>query len=99
MHLAIQRDPRRETDGGPHHLYGVAYALGKYLDQGGELVGVWKDAKKYLDKYVAITKELPTKRRSLFRSRLFSLCKTAHSSSANQFHRARSRMDERCTHN
>lgn len=61
MRLAIQRDPRRETEGGPHHLYGVAYALGKYLDQGGELVGVWKDAKKYLDKYVAITKEYQQK--------------------------------------
>ncbi|MFP6886922.1 MAG: hypothetical protein VB997_05140, partial [Opitutales bacterium] len=25
MRLAIGRDPRRETEGGPHHLYGVAY--------------------------------------------------------------------------
>ena len=61
MRLAIQRDPRRETEGGPHHLYGVAYALRKYLDQGGKLVGVWKDAKKYLDKYVAITKDFQQK--------------------------------------
>jgi hypothetical protein len=61
MRLAIQRDPRRETEGGPHHLYGVAYALRKYLDQGGKLVGVWKDAKKYLDKYVAITKDYQQK--------------------------------------
>ena len=57
MALAIQRDPRRETEGGPHHLYGVAYALDKYLEQGGKLKGTWKDARKYLDKYVALTKE------------------------------------------
>ena len=56
LRLAIQRDPRRETEGGPHHLYGVAYALQKYLNQGGELTGAWKDAKKYLDKYVGISK-------------------------------------------
>jgi len=56
MRLAIQRDPRRETEGGPHHLYGIAYALQKYLDQGGKLAGTWKDAKKYLDKYVGISK-------------------------------------------
>ena len=57
LRLAIQRDPRRETEGGPHHLYGVAYALRKYLDQGGKLAGTWKDAKKYLDKYVTISKQ------------------------------------------
>jgi hypothetical protein len=57
LKLAIQRDPRRETEGGPHHLYGMAYALRKYLDQGGELTGTWKDAKKYLDKYVGISKQ------------------------------------------
>ena len=57
MRLAIGRDPRRETEGGPHHLYGVAYALRRYLDQGGKLEGTWKDAKKYLDKYAALSKE------------------------------------------
>ncbi len=57
MALAIQRDPRRETEGGPHHLYGVAYALDAYLKQGGELKGTWKEARAYLDKYVALTKE------------------------------------------
>jgi hypothetical protein len=57
LKLAIQRDPRRETEGGPHHLYGMAYALRKYLDQGGKLTGTWKDAKKYLDKYVTISKQ------------------------------------------
>ena len=57
LKLAIQRDPRRETEGGPHHLYGIAYALRKYLDQGGKLRGTWKDAKKYLDKYVTISKQ------------------------------------------
>ena len=57
IRLAIQRDPRRETEGGPHHLYGIAYALQKYLAQGGTLTGTWKDAKKYLDKYVGISKQ------------------------------------------
>jgi len=57
IRLAIQRDPRRETEGGPHHLYGIAYALQKYLAQGGKLTGTWKDAKKYLDKYVGISKQ------------------------------------------
>ncbi|MFP6854851.1 MAG: hypothetical protein VB980_03645 [Opitutales bacterium] len=57
MALAIQRDPRRETEGGPHHLYGVAYALDKYLKQGGQLKGTWKQARAYLDKYVALTQE------------------------------------------
>lgn len=57
MALAIQRDPRRETEGGPHHLYGVAYALNKYVQQGGKLTGTWKKARAYLDKYVALTKE------------------------------------------
>jgi hypothetical protein len=27
------------------------------LDQGGKLTGTWKDAKKYLDKYVGISKQ------------------------------------------
>jgi hypothetical protein len=57
MRLAIQRDPRRETEGGPHHLYGIAYALQKYLAQGGKLTGTWKDAKKYLTKYIGISKQ------------------------------------------
>ena len=57
MRLAIGRDPRRETEGGPHHLYGVAYALRRYLDQGGKLKGTWKDAKKYLEKYAALSRE------------------------------------------
>ena len=57
LRLAIQRDPRRETEGGPHHLYGIAYAIRKYLNQGGKLTGTWKDAKKYLDKYVGISKQ------------------------------------------
>ena len=57
MRLAIGRDPRRETEGGPHHLYGVAYALRRYLDQGGKLEGTWREAKKYLDKYAVLSKE------------------------------------------
>ena len=57
MSLAIKRDPRRETEGGPHHLYGVAYALDAYLKHGGKLKGTWKQARAYLDKYLALTKE------------------------------------------
>ncbi len=57
MRLAIARDPRRETEGGPHHLYGVAYALRRHLDQGGKLEGAWKAAKQYLNKYVGISKK------------------------------------------
>ena len=57
MALAIPRDPRRETEGGPHHLYAVAYALDAYLKPGGKLEGTWKEARAYLDKYVELTKE------------------------------------------
>tara|TARA_Y100001978_G_scaffold68329_1_gene61488 strand:+ start:29948 stop:30967 length:1020 start_codon:yes stop_codon:yes gene_type:complete len=57
LRLAIQRDPRRETEGGPHHLYGVAYALRRYLDQGGKLSGTWRKAREYLDVYLAISRK------------------------------------------
>jgi hypothetical protein len=55
--LAIKRDPRRETEGGPHHLYGVAYCLNKYLAQGGKLEGTWADADAYLKTYIGKAKE------------------------------------------
>ena len=56
--LAIRRDPRRETEGGPHHLYGVAYALKKYqAAKPGRLSGVWLEARSYLDRYVALAKK------------------------------------------
>jgi hypothetical protein len=57
LRISIQRDPRRETEGGPHHLYGVAYALDQYLKKGGKLEGIWLDTRKYLDKYIGVTKE------------------------------------------
>lgn len=57
MALAIRRDPRHETEGGPHHLYGVAYALQRYRRQHpGELTGVWAEARKYLDQYIDLAK-------------------------------------------
>ena len=56
--LAIKRDPRRETEGGPHHLYGIAFALDKHRQShDGELSGVWKEARAYLDRYAALTKK------------------------------------------
>lgn len=56
--LAVRRDPRRETEGGPHHLYGVAYALEKYRQKNpGELSGAWAAARTYLDRYIALAKE------------------------------------------
>ena len=57
MAIAIKRDPRRETEGGSHHLYGVAYCLERYLSQGGKLEGVWAEARDYLDKYLAQAKQ------------------------------------------
>ena len=57
LRLSIKRDPRRETEGGPHHLYGVAYALNQYLKQGGKLEGTWLEARKYLDKYIGVARE------------------------------------------
>ncbi len=56
--LAIKRDPRRETEGGPHHLYGVAFALDTYHTRHpGSLSGTWAEARSYLDEYVHQAKE------------------------------------------
>lgn len=57
--LALRRDANRETEGGPHHLYGIAYALNEYqkANPGKPLEGPWKLARAYLDKHVAIVKE------------------------------------------
>ena len=56
--IAIRRDPRRETEGGPHHLYGVAYALEKYrAKHEGPLSGTWAAARAYLDQYAALAKK------------------------------------------
>lgn len=56
--LAIQRDPRRETEGGPHHLYGVAFALDKHRRRHGKAkAGTWAEARAYLDKYVGLAKQ------------------------------------------
>jgi hypothetical protein len=56
--LAIKRDPRRETEGGPHHLYGIAIALEKYQQEHeGDLTGTWKAAREYLDRYVALARK------------------------------------------
>ncbi|MDH3585175.1 MAG: hypothetical protein OER86_13270 [Phycisphaerae bacterium] len=61
--LAIERDPRRETEGGPHHLYGVAYALERYQATRPRawahppLTGTWAKARAYLDKYIALARQ------------------------------------------
>ena len=50
--LAVRRDPRRETEGGAHHLYGIAYALRRHGERGEKLTGAWAEARAYLDRYV-----------------------------------------------
>ncbi len=54
--LAIERDPRRETEGGPHHLYGVAYALRRHADAGGVPTGTWEAAADYIGIYVDLAR-------------------------------------------
>jgi len=56
MKIAVQRDTNRETEGGPHHLYGVAYALQHWQAQGGATEGTWADARDYLMRHVEIAK-------------------------------------------
>ena len=62
--LAIALDARRETEGGPHHLYGVAYALrrlrapagrGGRPDDPGD-AQVLADAEVYLRRYAALAR-------------------------------------------
>ncbi len=59
--IAVKRDTNRETEGGPHHLYGVAYALNKWRQQGGKVEGVWDEARQYLDKHAALAKRYQQK--------------------------------------
>jgi hypothetical protein len=56
VRLATQRDPRRETEGGPHHLYGIAYALQRHRRNGELLSDAWNVAARYLREYVAIAR-------------------------------------------
>ncbi|MBI1375799.1 MAG: hypothetical protein GC159_24075 [Phycisphaera sp.] len=57
--LAVKRDARRETEGGPHHLYGIAYALQRYTaaHPDAALEGPWKAAHDYLDRHVAMVRQ------------------------------------------
>ncbi len=58
VELAVQRDPRRETEGGPHHLYGVAFALEKYRAlHPAKTTPAWTKARSYLDQYIRLAKE------------------------------------------
>ena len=49
---AIKRDPREESEGGTHHLFGVAYAFRKVASRNEGLKGVWKETKAYLAKHI-----------------------------------------------
>lgn len=57
--LAVERDANRETEGGPHHLYGIAFALNEHtrISHDKELEGPWLKAREYLDKHVKLAKE------------------------------------------
>lgn len=50
--LAIYRDPRMESCGGTHHLYGVACALERHRSEGGAVEGAWERARVYLETFV-----------------------------------------------
>ncbi len=52
----IERDPRNETEGGAHHLFGVAYALRAYVREHEVLQGVWREAKEYIRRHVQTTR-------------------------------------------
>lgn len=50
---AIYRDPRMETEGGHHHLYGVAYAVDRHQRTGGGgSAKIWLKARFYLDNFI-----------------------------------------------
>ena len=49
----IERDPRREAEGGTHHLYGVAYAVRRC--RGPE--ATWAEAEAYLARYVELARK------------------------------------------
>ena len=57
MALAVKRDCNRETEGGPHHLYGIAYALNDHLAAGGKLEGAWKQGRDYLDRHIELVRK------------------------------------------
>ncbi|MDX1564364.1 MAG: hypothetical protein R3236_03110 [Phycisphaeraceae bacterium] len=59
--LAVKRNSSRETEGGPHHLYGIAYALEAHRRAGGEVTGVWADAETYLKRHVRIARRFQLK--------------------------------------
>ncbi len=61
LRLALERDPRRETEGGVHHLYGVAFAVERIRAAGAEPVAlslrtVQRQASAYLARYVELAR-------------------------------------------
>jgi hypothetical protein len=63
--LAIKRDARTETEGGPHHLYGIAYAVREHnKDREYEAEGpdnTWELANKYLRGYIDLARKYQQK--------------------------------------
>ncbi|NIL97882.1 MAG: hypothetical protein GTO53_09095 [Planctomycetales bacterium] len=57
--LATDRDVQHETEGGPHHLYGVAYALQGWRNAhpGRSADGAWRLAEEYLERHIDVTRQ------------------------------------------
>lgn len=56
MALATQRDSMRETEGGHHHLFGIASVLNAHRVAQGTLEGRWLLAEEYLDRHITLAK-------------------------------------------
>jgi hypothetical protein len=77
--LAAKRNINRETEGGPHHLYGMAYALKSHTGTGGKLVAAWKMGRDYLDHHIKLAKKYQRPDGS-FSARMFRDSRQADSS-------------------
>ena len=53
LRRGMERDPRKEAEGGTHHLFGISYAVRTYARNHGSLDGVWEEAMEYLNAHVA----------------------------------------------
>ena len=56
LRQAITRDPRKESEGGTHHLFGVSYTLRKYARTHRKLDGVWQATRAYLAEHIQTVK-------------------------------------------
>lgn len=57
LQAAIRRDPRWETEGGTHHLFGVAYARRHYAGLAGASPQVLRDVDAYLSRYIDMSRQ------------------------------------------